>query len=83
MSDEIKKLEKIQQRLIKAQQERDKLAGRQEAAIDELRKLGYKSVAEATKALAVTVKEADKAAKELEEAITAFTEKYPELVEVK
>ena len=81
MSDAMKKLEAIRSRLTKAQQERDKLSGKAEAAMEELKKLGYKTTAEANKALIKLNKEADVVAKELDDSIKAFTKKYPELVE--
>ena len=81
MANEMEKLESIRKKLVAAKQERDKLTGKKEGALETLLQQGYKSVASAEKALVKLGEDADKAAKQLEDMIAAFKEKYPELME--
>ncbi len=81
MSDEMKNLETIRTKLIKAKKDRDILLGKSEAAFEELNKLGYNSIQKASEALVKIQDEADKASTAIDDLIDVFYEKYPELVD--
>lgn len=73
-------LMEIKERLNEQQSERDKLLGKKEGLIEQLKKLGYANIKDAQKGLSVMEDEIKEEETRLAEDVLLFKEKYGELL---
>lgn len=76
----IEKLKKLKSTLETKKQERAKVEGQLESAMDALKALGYKNVIEAEKAIARMDTELDELDKEINQAVKDLEAKYGDLL---
>lgn len=79
--NELDKMESIKKNLEKSKQDKAVLLGKKESAMDELADLGYKSTAEAKKAIKRKDAELYSMEEEFKGLVEKFKEEYPNLVE--
>jgi len=79
--NDMEMLERIESKLNKSKKDYDILTGKLESANEELKKLGYSTVKEANKKLALIETEVEKTENEFDSLMAEFKENYPELVD--
>ena len=76
----LEKLKKLKSTLEAKKQERAKVEGQLESAMDALKALGYKNVTEAEKAIVRMDTELDELDKEIDQAVKGLEAKYGDLL---
>lgn len=77
----LEKLKNLKEILEKKQQEKARLEGQLESAMDQLKALGYKTVADAEKAIKAMDKSLDKLDAEISDIVNKLEKRYAHLLE--